>query len=159
MKTNNTLKLGALALALLSISAVTVAGGRGDCHHGKQMDRRGKAPMMKMLSRLDLSEAQRTEIKGLVKSHHEQMKQSRPDEATRTAQRSAMLEAITAETFNEQQVQQLLDSKQQQRQQMKLEKLKLQNAVYKVLTPEQQQEFKEKFMTQKAGKRGHGRFH
>lgn len=169
MRKSTPMKATILAIVtgtLLSASVAYAAdnnreGYRGDCQHGqhmsKHMGKQGKRGMMKMFAKLDLSAEQKAEIKTLVQAHHQKMQDQRPNEEARKAHREEMLAAITAESFDELQIQQLLEAKKAKRQQAGVEKLKLQNTIFKTLTPEQQQEFKKNFLSQTAGKCGHGK--
>ncbi|QQX79937.1 Spy/CpxP family protein refolding chaperone [Shewanella sp. KX20019] len=118
-------------------------GERGG-HHDK---------MRKMFRGLDLSDEQKTQVKAILSSHRDEMELNRPSQEERAAQKTQMLEFITADTFNETEVKQALAAKQEDRQQKVVNMMKLQNQVYQLLTPEQQEKFKKRFAKNKHHKR------
>ncbi|WP_299802764.1 Spy/CpxP family protein refolding chaperone [uncultured Shewanella sp.] len=150
----NTLKAG--LLAIVASSALLTAGvSAGENNHGShdgksgyhQMkgERGGHHDMRKMFRGLDLTDEQKTEIKALFTAHRDEMKQNRPTKEQRTAQKAQMLDFITTTNFSEGAVRQALAAKQEARQQKAVDMLKLQNQAYQLLTPEQQEKFKQRF--------------
>ncbi|WP_299797879.1 Spy/CpxP family protein refolding chaperone [uncultured Shewanella sp.] len=157
----NTLKAGLLAIvassALLTTSVYAEQQSRcqDSSYHmkGDRMSHHGgmKSSMKKMFRGLDLTDEQRTEIKTLMKAQKESMQDSRPTSDERLAHKAEMLSLITAGSFDETQAKELMLQKQAKRQQKALSMLKVQNEIYKLLTPEQQIKFKENF------EKGHSR--
>ncbi|ABV34893.1 protein of unknown function, Spy-related [Shewanella sediminis HAW-EB3] len=158
----NTLKAGLLAIvagtALLttSVYAEQQTGCQDSGYHMKG-DRMGhhnggmKSAMKKMFRGLDLTDEQRTEIKTLMKAQKDSMQGSRPTSDERQAHKTEMLALITADSFDESQVKLLMQQKHEKRQDKAVGMLKVQNEIYKLLTPEQQVKFKENF------EKGHSR--
>ncbi|GIU19113.1 Spy/CpxP family protein refolding chaperone [Shewanella sp. MBTL60-007] len=153
MMKKNTLKAGLLAIVASSV-LLTAGVSAGEGHHGShegksyhQMkgERGGHHDMRKMFRGLDLTDEQKTEIKALFTAHRDEMKQNRPSKEQRAAQKSQMLDFITSTNFNEDEVRQALAAKQEARQQKAVDMLKLQNQAYQLLTPEQQEKFKQRF--------------
>ncbi len=147
----NTLKAGLLAIvastALLtaSVYAEQQTGCQESGYHMKS-DRMGHHEGMKKMFRgLDLTDEQRTEIKTLMKAQKESMRDSRPTSDERQTHKAEMLALITADSFDESQVKLLMQKKHEKRQDKAVGMLKVQNEIYKLLTPEQQVQFKENF--------------
>jgi len=147
----NTLKAGLLAIvagtALLtaSVYAEQRTGCQESGYHMKS-DRMGHhGGMKKMFRGLDLTDEQRTEIKTLMKAQKESMQGSRPTSDERLAHKADMLALITADSFDESQVKLLMQQKHEKRQDKAVGMFKVQNEIYKLLTPEQQVKFKENF--------------
>lgn len=148
MKTN-TLKAGLLAIVAstaLIASAVYAEDGKNDCQHhmkGERMAHHGG--MRQMFKGLDLTEEQKSEIKLLIKEQKTAMKQNRPTKEERTAKKAEFLSLITADNFDEIKAQELMQVRQDRVKYTKLEMMKVQNKIYKLLTPEQQEAFKDSF--------------
>lgn len=155
----NSLKTGLLALVAVSaLSAPLVYAGQhkhggSDGYHSMEM-RGHKGGMMKMFRGLDLTDQQKTDIKALVKAHKEAMQEKRPTDEERLAKRTEMKELITAASFDESRALELIAAKQVKHQQSMVERMKLQNTIYNMLTPEQQAELAEKLEKFADGKRG-----
>ncbi|WOT04952.1 Spy/CpxP family protein refolding chaperone [Shewanella youngdeokensis] len=158
----NTLKAGLIALVASTTMLSATLYAADDQTETAQQERhqmkgeRGghHKDMRKMFRGLDLTDEQKTEIKALFTAHRDEMKQDRPSKEDKAAERAQMLTFITAETFNEAEVKEALEAKQLERQQKSVDMLKLQNQVYLLLTPEQQETFKERFAK---GKKHHRR--
>ncbi|MGI2852810.1 Spy/CpxP family protein refolding chaperone [Shewanella algae] len=90
---------------------------------------------------LGLTEAQWTKIDALMEQHRSSM--VRPDAATRDARRAEMHALVTEARFDEAKAKKLIEQRQQVREQHMLERMKLHNQIYNLLTPEQQAKFKE----------------
>ncbi|ACJ27085.1 Spheroplast protein y precursor, putative [Shewanella piezotolerans WP3] len=153
---NNTLKASLLAIVAgttLLTAGVYAADDAKDSNegHGKhgyhQMkgERGGHHDMRKMFRGLDLTDEQKSELKALFLAHRDEMKQNRPSKEERATQKEQMLSFITTSNFSEDDVRQALAAKQEARQQKAVDILKLQNQAYQLLTPEQQEKFKERF--------------
>ncbi|MCG9729500.1 Spy/CpxP family protein refolding chaperone [Shewanella sp. Isolate13] len=156
MMKKNTLKAG--LLAIVASTALLTAGvnagnyqdgsrdGHGkNGHHQMHGERAGHNDLRKMFRGLDLTDEQKTEMKALFSAHREQMQQNRPSKEARAAQKQQMLDFITTTNFNEEAVKQALAAKQEARQQKAVSIIKLQNQAYQLLTPEQQEKFKQRF--------------
>ncbi|MFT5789321.1 MAG: protein CpxP [Shewanella sp.] len=157
----NTLKAGLLAL-VASTTLLTVAVRAADEqpennqqeHHQMKGERGGHHDQMrKMFRGLDLTDEQKTQVKAIWSSHRDEMDLNRPSKEERAAQKTQMLAFITAANFNEAEVKQALVAKQEARQQKAVNMMKLQNEVYQLLTPEQQEKFKQRFAKNKHHKR------
>ncbi|WP_394202472.1 Spy/CpxP family protein refolding chaperone [Shewanella waksmanii] len=156
----NTRQLKAGVIALLASSAVMMApatyANDGGYHKGgyHQMERGGHhAGLKKMFRGLDLTDEQREQVKTIVKQTREEMKALGASKEERQTHKDEMLALITADGFDESQAANLIATKQAKRQQAGVIMLKAQNQVYQLLTPEQQEKFKENF--DKKGKRKH----
>ncbi len=152
------LKTGLLALAAISaLSAPMVYAGqhKHDNHGYHSMEMFGhKGGIKRMFKGLDLTDQQKTDIKALIKAHKEGRKEQRPSDEDRAAHRAEMKALITAANFDESQALEIIAKKQVKRQQAMVERLKLQNAIYNMLTPEQQTKLQEKFEKFAERKRG-----
>lgn len=169
MKTLSPLKASLLAiLASSAVFATTVNaepmdGGcdfsrsefhKGDRmeHGGRHMDKRG---MHRMFEGLDLTDAQKADIKKLFADQKAARADSRPTKEQRLAHRTEMQALMTAPNFDEVQAKALMSAQQEQRQAQAIERMKLHNQIYNLLTPEQQAKFKARFEAQ-AGKEPRG---
>lgn len=145
----NSLKTGLLALVAVSaLSAPLVYAGQhkhggSDGYHSMEM-RGHKGGMMKMFKRLDLTDQQKTDIKALITAHKEAMQETRPTDEERLAKRTEMKELITAASFDESRALEIIATKQVKHQQSMVERMKLQNTIYNMLTAEQKAELNEK---------------
>ncbi|ABZ74915.1 protein of unknown function Spy-related [Shewanella halifaxensis HAW-EB4] len=153
MKKNN-LKAGLLAIVASTVLLTAGVSAAND-YHGSRDGKQGHHQMKggcgshhdlrKMFHGLDLSDEQKTEMKALFSAHRDEMKQNRPSKEARAAQKQQMLGFITSPNFNEAEVKQALVAKQEARQQKAVGIIKLQNQAYQLLTPEQQEKFKQRF--------------
>jgi len=114
-------------------------GERGYHHHMK--GDKGHFGMYGLRG-LDLTDAQKTEIQALMEQHRSSM--SRPDKETRAAHRAEMQALMTSGNFDEAKAKEIIEQRQQVREQHMLERMKLHNQIYNLLTPEQQAKFKER---------------
>lgn len=154
MMKKNTLKAGLLAI-VASTALLTAGVSAGENNHGShdgkngyhQMkgERAGHNDLRKMFRGLDLTDEQKTEMKALFSAHRDKIKQDRPSKEARAAQKQQMLDFITTTNFSEAEVKQALAAKQEARQQKAVSIIKLQNQAYQLLTPEQQEKFKQRF--------------
>ena len=149
---NKTLKASLLAIvASTALLTTTVSmahdhSDKSDSYHQMKGERGGhKHKMGKMFRGLDLTDEQKTQMKALFTEHRDEMKQNRPTKEQRAEQKQQMLTFITTTNFSEEEVKQALAAKQEARQQKAVDMLKLQNQAYQLLTPEQQEKFKERF--------------
>lgn len=122
-------------------------------YHSKHM--KGHKMGRHMFRGLDLTEQQRSEIKALYKAQREQFKaeHSQPKD-NKSQHRAEMLKLITADGFDSNQAQLLIEQRQQQHQKRMLTQLEIQNKIYHMLTSDQQQKFKQRF-EKMGGKHGH----
>lgn len=121
-------------------------------HGGRYMDKRG---MHRMFEGLDLTDAQKADIKKLFADQKAARADSRPTKEQRLAHRTEMQALMTAPNFDEVQAKALMSVQQEQRQAQAIERMKLHNQIYNLLTPEQQAKFKARFEAQ-AGKEPRG---
>ncbi|MBU1393591.1 MAG: Spy/CpxP family protein refolding chaperone [Gammaproteobacteria bacterium] len=121
-------------------------------HGGRHMDKRG---MHRMFEGLDLTDAQKADIKKLFADQKAARADSRPTKEQRLAHRTEMQALMTAPNFDEVQAKALMSVQQEQRQAQAIERMKLHNQIYNLLTPEQQAKFKARFEAQ-AGKEPRG---
>lgn len=125
---------------------------KGD-HNGKH-HRGHHGGMFKMMRHLDLSDAQKAEVKTIVEKYKQDRAQ-RPSQEDRQAHRAQVLTLITQAGFDDSAAQNLVAEKQQRRQVAMVNKLKMQNEIYQLLNDEQKAKFSEKFtnMATKQGRR------
>ncbi|PWF62700.1 hypothetical protein CBX96_13775 [Shewanella sp. BC20] len=162
MKTLSPLKAGLFAiLASSAVFATTVSAEPGQgCDHPrgefhKHGDRMGHDGMHRMFEGLDLTDAQKADIKKLFAEHRAARSDDRPTKEERLAHRAEMHALITAANFDEAQAKALMSAQQEKRQAQAIERMKMQNQIYNLLTPEQQAKFKARFEAQ-AGKEPRG---
>ncbi|QUN05748.1 Spy/CpxP family protein refolding chaperone [Shewanella yunxiaonensis] len=89
-----------------------------------------------MLHQLELTDAQQTAIKKLFDAQRDSMK------AERSAHRKAMQELMTATKFDESKAKKLIEQQQQLRTERQLQRMKLHNQIYNLLTDEQKTKLK-----------------
>ena len=104
-------------------------------HGGRHMDKRG---MHRMFEGLDLTDAQKADIKKLFADQKAARADSRPTKEQRLAHRTEMQALMTAPNFDEVQAKALMSAQQEQRQAQAIERMKLHNQIYNLLTLEQQ---------------------
>ncbi|WP_299494101.1 Spy/CpxP family protein refolding chaperone [uncultured Shewanella sp.] len=147
---SKTLKAGLLAIltttSLLS-SVVNAEDGSNTATEQKRMkgDHGPDRKLKSMLHNLDLTDAQKAQVKSLVQSSKAAKKESRPSDEERQAMKSQIYSLISAPTFDEAKAKQIIASQQAKREMGVVNMLRLQNEVYQILTPEQQVKFKENF--------------
>ncbi|WP_137223630.1 Spy/CpxP family protein refolding chaperone [Shewanella sp. MEBiC00475] len=120
---------------------------KGDRHHGP------KDGMHKMLRKLDLTDEQKAKVEAIF-DKYQAKRPERPTKEQRSEHRAEMLALITSTSIDEAKATKMAEAQQQQRLQGMLTHLKMQNEIYQLLTPEQQQTFKDKFQFGK-GDKGH----
>lgn len=120
----------------LSLGSLAVAAK--EPHHGHAGPER--APMVRMLKGLDLTETQKAQIKQLVEQH----KAQRPDPATMQQTREQLQQLVKADQFDAKAVRQLLQKNQAQRVDAEVQQLQLMHDIRAVLTPEQQAKLDER---------------
>lgn len=157
MKTLTPLKAGLFAiLASTAVLATTVTAQAND---GMEMHPKGDRMarhdgMHHMLRGLELTDAQKAEIKKLFEQHKASRKEERPADEVRAAHKAEMLALVSAEQFDEAQAKQFVAAQQDRHQANMLERLKMQNEIYNLLTPEQQSQFKARFEQERKEPRG-----
>ncbi|PTA48865.1 hypothetical protein C9I43_17565 [Shewanella morhuae] len=155
MKTLSPLKASLFALFASSavfvtaVNAAPAESGKAEYHKGYHMEHGGrhmnKGGMHKMFEGLDLTDAQKADVKKLFAEQKAARTESRPTKEERLANRTEMLTLLTAPNFDETQAKALMSAQQEQRQTQMIERMKIQNQVYNLLTPEQQTKFKARF--------------
>ncbi|ABE56735.1 spheroplast protein y precursor, putative [Shewanella denitrificans OS217] len=109
------------------------AGHKGERHSGH------RGGMLRMLHKLELTEAQKAEVKLVMEKY--QQGGERPTQEQREAHRAQVLSLITQANFDENAAQNLVLEKQQQHQAAMVNKLKMQNEIYQLLNEEQKAQF------------------
>ncbi|ABK46497.1 protein of unknown function, Spy-related [Shewanella sp. ANA-3] len=162
MKTLSPFKAGLFAiLASSAVFATTVNAEPGQgCDHPrgefhKHGDRMAHDGMHRMFEGLDLTDAQKADIKKLFAEQRAARSDDKPSKEERLAHRAEMQALITSATFDEAQAKALMSAQQEKRQAQAIERMKMQNQIYNLLTPEQQAKFKARFEAQ-AGKEPRG---
>ncbi|WP_434950009.1 Spy/CpxP family protein refolding chaperone [Shewanella sp. HL-SH4] len=118
---------------------------KGDKHHGH------KGGMHKMLRKLDLTDAQKVQVKAIYEKYQAN-RPERPTKEQRAAHKADMLALITTAGFDDVKATEMVEAKQQMHLQKTLTHMKMQNEIYQLLTPEQQQKFQDKFNSGKGHK-------
>lgn len=152
MRVTSTLKIALFSLAVGSAAAVTCVsaqdrGGERESAVIQGEERMHHGGMHRMLRELDLTEAQKTQIRQLFEQRWQD--KQRPFQAQREAHKAEMLALITAPRFDENQAEQLISEQQQTHKARTMAQLQLQQEIYQLLTEEQQAKFREMF-----GRRG-----
>jgi periplasmic protein CpxP/Spy len=122
------------------------ADHKGERHSGH------RGGMFRILKKLELTEAQKAEVK-IVMQKYKSQRGERPTHEQREAHRAQVLSLITQDGFDENAAQNLVAEKQQQHQAGMVNKLKMQNEIYQLLNEEQKAQFSTHF-TQMAAKHG-----
>lgn len=146
-------------LALSSLSAVNAAGYRGDCdspRHFEKHRKQGGEHMLKRMSKvLSLTEEQQTKIKEIQSQAKEQNQSLRETRGDFKKESKAL---IHAKTFDEQAFVALQATYQADFAQVELAKAKVKNAIFNVLTAEQQEIWLTKMENRKGKGQGKGKF-
>ena len=135
----STLALGATSMAFAADTATTPAApadGKMMMHH------KGKPGMhheMMMFKDLNLTDAQKQQIRDIMKSQRENMKRPSLEE------RRAMHDLIASDTFDKAKAEAQIDKMEAQHKAMALSRLETQNKIYNILTPEQKKQFNANF--------------
>jgi len=104
-----------------------------------------------MFKDLNLTDAQKTQIRDIMKSQRDQMKRPSVEE------RRAMHDIIASDSFDKAKAQAQVDKMAQQNKARMLAHMETQNKIYNILTPEQKKQFDanfEKRLTERAGPEG-----
>ncbi len=141
----------ALGAANLAHAADTTTAAPADAK--PMMHHNGKfAPHHDMMFKdLNLTDAQKTQIRDIMKGQRENMKRPSLDE------RRAMHELVASDTFDKAKAEAQIDKMEAQHKEMALARLETQNKIYNILTPEQKKQFNanfEKRLTERAAQKG-----
>ena len=147
----STLALGATSMAFAADTATTTAApaeGKMMMHH------KGKPGMhheMMMFKDLNLTDAQKQQIRDIRKSQRDQMKRPTLEE------RRAMHDIIASDSFDKAKAEAQIDKMAEQHKARMLAHMETQNKIYNILTPEQKKQFNanfEKRLTERAAPEG-----
>jgi len=141
----STLALGATSAAFAADTATPA--------ESKMMHHKGKPGMHHdmMFKDLNLTDAQKTQIRDIMKSQRDQMKRPSVEE------RRAMHDIIASDSFDKAKAQAQVDKMAEQNKARMLAHMETQNKIYNILTPEQKKQFDanfEKRLTERAGPEG-----
>ncbi|WP_334351384.1 ATP-independent periplasmic protein-refolding chaperone Spy [Enterobacter bugandensis] len=135
----STLALGATSMAFAADTATTTAApaeGKMMMHH------KGKPGMhheMMMFKDLNLTDAQKQQIRDIMKSQRDQMKRPPLEE------RRAMHDIIASDSFDKAKAEAQIDKMADQHKARMLAHMETQNKIYNILTPEQKKQFNANF--------------
>lgn len=131
----STLALGAANLAHAADTTAAPSDSKPTMHH-KGMH---GGPHEMMFKGLNLTDAQKQQIRDIMKSQRENMKRPSLDE------RRAMHELIASDTFDKAKAEAQIDKMEAQHKDMALSRIETQNKIYNILTPEQKKQFNANF--------------
>lgn len=136
----STLALGATSMAFAADTATTTTAapveGKMMMHH------KGKPGMhheMMMFKDLNLTDAQKQQVRDIMKSQRDQMKRPSLDE------RRAMHDIIASDSFDKAKAEAQIDKMAEQHKARMLAHMETQNKIYNILTPEQKKQFNANF--------------
>lgn len=136
----STLALGATSMAFAADTATTNTAapveGKMMMHH------KGKPGMhheMMMFKDLNLTDAQKQQVRDIMKSQRDQMKRPSLDE------RRAMHDIIASDSFDKAKAEAQIDKMAEQHKARMLAHMETQNKIYNILTPEQKKQFNANF--------------
>ena len=136
----STLALGATSMAFAADTATTTTAapveGKMMMHH------KGKPGMhheMMMFKDLNLTDAQKQQVRDIMKSQRDQMKRPSLDE------RRAMHDIIASDSFDKAKAEAQIDKMADQHKARMLAHMETQNKIYNILTPEQKKQFNANF--------------
>ncbi|MBG0574580.1 ATP-independent periplasmic protein-refolding chaperone Spy [Enterobacter ludwigii] len=136
----STLALGATSMAFAADTATTTTAapveGKMMMHH------KGKPGMhheMMMFKDLNLTDAQKQQVRDIMKSQRDQMKRPSLDE------RRAMHYIIASDSFDKAKAEAQIDKMAEQHKARMLAHMETQNKIYNILTPEQKKQFNANF--------------
>jgi protein CpxP len=124
------------------------ASVKGGKYHGH------KGGIHKMLRKLDLTDAQKVQV-NVIFDKYKANRPEHPTQEQRAAHKADRLALITTAGFDEVKATEMVEAKQQMQLQKMLTQMKIQNEIYQLLTPEQQQKFQDKFNSGKSHKSRH----
>ena len=131
----STLALGAANLAHAADTTAAQPESKPMMHH-KGMHG-GQHEMM--FKGLNLTDAQKQQIRDIMKGQRENMKRPSLDE------RRAMHELVASDTFDKAKAEAQIDKMEAQHKAMALSRMETQNKIYNILTPEQKKQFNANF--------------
>jgi len=145
----STLALGATSAAFAADTATTTAAPT----ESKMMHHKGKPGMHHdmMFKDLNLTDAQKTQIRDIMKSQRDQRKRPPVEE------RRAMHDIIASDSFDKAKAQAQVDKMAEQNKARMLAHMETQNKIYNILTPEQKKQFDanfEKRLTERSAPEG-----
>lgn len=118
----------------------------GEHANYKHMDgKHGMHGMHGMFEGLDLTDEQKANIEKLYAEQKAASSEGKLTKEERVAHHSEMQALVTSTTFDETKAKALLSAQQEKRQAQAIERIKMQNKIYNMLTPEQQTKFKAQF--------------
>ena len=136
----STLALGATSMAFAADTATTTTAapveGKMMMHH------KGKPGMhheMMMFKDLNLTDAQKQQVRDIMKSQRDQMKRPSLDE------RRAMHDIIASDSFDKAKAEAQIDKMAEQHKASMLAHMETQNKIYNILTPDQKKQFNANF--------------
>lgn len=133
----STLALGATSMASAADTATTTAAPT----EGKMMHHKGKPGMHHdmMFKDLNLTDAQKQQVRDIMKSQRDQMKRPPLEE------RRAMHDIIASDSFDKAKAEAQIDKMAEQHKARMLAHMETQNKIYNILTPEQKKQFNANF--------------
>lgn len=134
MKKFNLLAL-VLSSVLVAATSSAVLAGDHQPRHGVHMFADGK-----MFKELDLTDAQKTQVDALLKTHREKML----NKAERYAMHEELQSVLNSDTFDEAGVRVILEKQQAKKLEQEVARLKLQHQIRALLTPEQKAKLDER---------------
>ena len=135
----STLALGATSMAFAADTATTTAAAPAE---GKMMMHHkgpGMHNEMMMFKDLNLTDAQKQQIRDIRKSERDQMKRPPLEE------RRAMHDIIASDSFDKAKAEAQIAKMEEQRKANMLAHMETQNKIYNILTPEQKKQFNANF--------------
>ena len=129
----STLAFGAANIVHAAETTAAPADGKSMMHH------KGKGPHDMMFRGLNLTDAQKEQIRDIMKSQRDEMKRP-PVEEMR-----AMHEIVTSDSFDKAKAEAQINKMDEQRKAGMLKHLETQNKIYNILTPEQKKQFNANF--------------
>lgn len=131
----STLALGAANLAHAADTTAAPAEGKAMMHHNGKM---GLHHDM-MFKNLNLTDAQKQQVREIMKGQNDQMKRPSPEE------QRAMHDLIASDSFDNAKAEAQIDKMDAQHKAQMLAHLETQNKIYNILTPEQKKQFNANF--------------
>ena len=147
----STLALGATSMAFAADTATSTTAAPAE---GKMMmHHKGKPGMHHdmMFKDLNLTDAQKQQVRDIMKSQRDQMKRPPLEE------RRAMHDIIASDSFDKAKAEAQIDKMAEQHKARMLAHMETQNKIYNILTPEQKKQFNanfEKRLTERAAPEG-----
>jgi periplasmic protein CpxP/Spy len=135
----STLALGATSMAFAADTATTTTAAPTE---GKMMMHHKGKPRMHhdmMFKDLNLTDAQKQQVRDIMKSQRDQMKRPPLEE------RRAMHDIIASDSFDKAKAEAQIDKMAEQHKAGMLARMETQNKIYNILTPEQKKQFNANF--------------